>query len=184
MTQQAVFLDRDGVINREVNYLDSVDKIEILPGVPKAIKILNDNHFKVVVITNQSGVARGFFSEDTLREIHEHIENKLKEHSASIDAIYYCPHHPDEGCECRKPKTELIKRAEMDLDLDLSRSYLVGDTANDVRTGLNARLKTILVLTGYGEAEQHRLDKEGIKVDFIAKDLLSAVHWIIGEGGR
>jgi len=179
MANRAVFFDRDGVINKEVNYLDSIDKVEILPGIAEAIKLLNDNKFKVVVVTNQSGIARGYFTEDRLIGIHEFILEELNKKSAFIDAIYYCPHHPDDDCECRKPRTGLIKRAEEELDLDLKNSYFIGDKVTDIKAGLNAGLKCILVLTGYGKDERTKLNDSGLEVDFVARDPLSAVFWIL-----
>jgi len=183
MANRAVFFDRDGVINKEVNYLDSIDKVEILPGIAKAIKLLNDNRFKVVVITNQSGVARGYFTEDKLNEIHGFILGELSKESAFMDAVYHCPHHPDDNCECRKPKPGLIKRAEKELDIDLKHSYLIGDTISDMKAGLNAGVKCILVLTGYGKEERTKLKDMDLEIDFIAQDVLSAVSWILKECG-
>lgn len=183
MSNRGVFFDRDGVINKEVNYLDSIDKIEILPGIAEAIKLLNDNKFKVVVITNQSGVARGYFTEEKLNEIHGFILGELSKESALVDAVYYCPHHPDDDCDCRKPKIGLIKRAEKDLDINLKRSFLIGDTISDMKAGLNAGLKCILVLTGYGKDERAKLKDIDLEVDFITQDVPSAVSWILKECG-
>lgn len=181
MANRAVFFDRDGVINREVNYIDSIDKVEILRGISNAIKLLNDNNFKVIVITNQSGLARGYFNERTLGEIHDFIVKELRKESAQIDAIYHCPHHPDDDCNCRKPRIGLIKKAEKELKIDLKSSFLIGDKVTDIQAGLNAGLKTILVLTGYGEEERKKLNELGLNVDFIAKDASSAVDWILKE---
>lgn len=179
MSNRAVFFDRDGVINKEVNYLDSPEKVEILPGIAEAVKLLNDNNFKVVIITNQSGIARGYFTINTLNEIHNLIQNELMKSSAKIDAIYFCPHHPDDDCNCRKPRIGLIKRAETELDIDLTSSYLIGDTISDIQAGINAGLKSILVLTGYGKDERAKLDDIGLEVDHIASDTISAVSWIL-----
>ncbi len=181
MANRAVFFDRDGVINREVSYLDSIDKVEILEGISKAIKLLNENNFKVIIITNQSGLARRYFTKRTLEEIHDFIIKELRKESAHIDAIYYCPHHPDDDCNCRKPRIGLINKAEKELKLDLKSSFLIGDKVTDIQAGLNAGLKTILVLTGYGEEESKKLNELDLKVDFIAKDALSAVRWILKE---
>jgi histidinol-phosphate phosphatase family protein len=184
MSNKAVFLDRDGTINEEVNYLSKIEQLEILPNSAKAIKFLNENDFKVIVITNQSGVARGYFSKERLEDINSHLEGELAKDGAQIDAIFYCPHHPDEGCACRKPKPEMIERAKRKFDLDLSSSFIVGDTINDLETGYNVGCKTVLVLTGYGKRELKEQKNWSLSPDFIAKDLLDAVIWIIGEGAQ
>jgi D,D-heptose 1,7-bisphosphate phosphatase len=181
MANRAVFFDRDGVINKEIGYLDSPDKVEIIPGVSEAISLLNKNKFKVVVITNQSGIARGYFTESTLNEINDFIKSELEKDHGKIDAVYYCPHHPDEGCDCRKPKIGMIEKAKEDLDIDLENSYLIGDKVTDVQTGVNAKLKSILLLTGYGREEKEKLKDSGIEVDYIAEDPLSAIEWILKE---
>jgi D,D-heptose 1,7-bisphosphate phosphatase len=122
---KAVFLDRDGTIARDVHYCRRVEDFELLPTVPEAIKLLNTNGFKVVVVTNQSGIARGYFTEQTLEQIHQKMKDELANHNAWVDAIYYCPHHPDDGCDCRKPGTALFLKAARELDIDLARSYVV-----------------------------------------------------------
>jgi D-glycero-D-manno-heptose 1,7-bisphosphate phosphatase len=182
MSNKAVFLDRDGTINKEVNYLSKIEQLEILPNSASAIKILNDNDFKVIVITNQSGVGRGYFSKEDLQDINEHLKNELSKDGAQIDAMYFCPHLPDSGCQCRKPRPGMIESAKSKLDLDLSSSFVVGDTINDLETGHNVGCKTALVLTGYGKRELARQESWNIQPDFIAQDLLDAVMWIIGEG--
>jgi D-glycero-D-manno-heptose 1,7-bisphosphate phosphatase len=184
MTSKAVFLDRDGTVNKEVNYLSKIQQLEILPNSAKAIKLLNENNFKVIVITNQSGVARGYFSKETLEEINDHLKGELAKDGAQIDAMYYCPHHPEEGCECRKPRPGMIERAKRKFDLDLSFSFIVGDTINDLETGHNIGCKTVLVLTGYGKRELNEQENWSLQPDFIAQDLLDAVMWIIGEGAQ
>lgn len=181
MNNRAVFFDRDGVINKEIGYLDSPDKVEIIPGVSEAIKLLNENDFIVIIITNQSGIARGYFTENTLIEINNYIKSELEKQQAKIDAIYFCPHHPDDNCQCRKPKIGLIKKAEIEMGIDLARSYLIGDKITDIETGVNAKLKSILLLTGYGKQEKEKLKDSGIEVDYIAKDPLSAIEWILKE---
>ncbi len=182
MTNKAVFLDRDGTINYEVNYLSSVDQLKILPNSAQAINLLNENDFLVIIITNQSGVARGKFSEEALNEINNELKNKLLKDEAKIDAVYYCPHHPDDGCSCRKPKPGMLKAANEEFGLDLQASYIVGDTLNDLETGHNVGCKTVLVLTGYGEGELKKQENWNFSPDHIARDLLDAVMWIIGEG--
>ncbi|UCE73850.1 MAG: D-glycero-beta-D-manno-heptose 1,7-bisphosphate 7-phosphatase [Methanomassiliicoccales archaeon] len=179
MTNKAVFLDRDGTVNEEVNYLSSIEQIKILPKASKAIKLLNENGFKVIIITNQSGVARGYFSIQTLKGVHDHLQNLLFREGAKIDAIYFCPHHPDDGCSCRKPKTESIKKAQDEFKIDLSKSYMIGDKYIDLETGHNAGLKTVLVLTGYGADAIQEKENWRVQPDHIAQNLFDAVIWIL-----
>jgi histidinol-phosphate phosphatase family protein len=184
MTNKAVFLDRDGTINQEVNYLSKIEEIKILPKVPGAIKLLNENGFNVIIITNQSGVERGYFSLESLIKINDHIVAKLDSEGAKVDGIYFCPHHPDSGCNCRKPKTGLLEKAEKDFEIDLTSSYMIGDKFIDLATGKNVGCKTILVLTGYGRQELLEKESWEFQPDYIADDLLNAVEWIIKEGGK
>jgi len=179
MRRRAVFLDRDGTINREVGYLRDPTQLELLPGAAKAIKLLNENGFLTLIITNQSGVGRGYFTEETLHRIHEKLQNLLAKEGAFIDAIYYCPHAPDANCECRKPETGLLRQAVIDLGVDLKHSYVVGDKWSDLEIGHRIGCKTVLILTGYGR--QNLAKCRGRKIDYVASDLLSAVYWIINE---
>ena len=181
MFNKAVFFDRDGTIIEEVNYLSKIEQVKILSNSPSAIKLLNDNGFLVIIITNQSGVAREYFSVEDLENVNKHLKSELLKNGAKIDAIHYCPHHPDDGCECRKPKIGLINKAEKEMNIDLKSSFLVGDKISDVQAGLTAGLKSILVLTGYGKEEKAKIDDMNVKVDFIASDILSAVLWILKE---
>jgi histidinol-phosphate phosphatase family protein len=170
---RAVFLDRDGTIARDVHYCRRPEDFEILPTVPDAIRLLNENGFKVVVITNQSGVARGYFTEETLAQIHDKMRRELARYGASVDAVYYCPHHPDDRCECRKPKTALFQRAAEEHDIDFDVSYVVGDMQMDVAAGKALGCHTILVTTGPGKGEDI-VDPP----DYVADSLLQAAHWI------
>jgi D-glycero-D-manno-heptose 1,7-bisphosphate phosphatase len=142
---KCVFLDRDGTIARDVPYCSAPEQFELLPGAGEGIRLFNTFGFKVILITNQSGVGRGYFSEEILGLIHEKMKAKLANFGAHIDAIYYCPHHPDENCDCRKPKPKLIRLAAKDFDIDLGRSYLIGDSAKDIEAGKAAGCKTILI---------------------------------------
>jgi len=148
MKQRAVFLDRDGTITRDVNYCSRVEDMQLLPTAAEAIKLFNESDLKVLVVTNQSGIARGYFTKETLIQIHKKMENELAKYGAHVDAIYYCPHHPDEGCICRKPKTALFYRAAMELDIDFSRSFVIGDTQMDIEAGKALGCQTALVTTG------------------------------------
>jgi D,D-heptose 1,7-bisphosphate phosphatase len=186
----AVFLDRDGTINEEVGYLDRLDKFKVIPSAYEAIRLINESGMKVVVISNQAGVARGFFTEDFVKITHEHLETALRKKGAYIDKFYYCPHHPTEGigpyrqvCNCRKPAPGMLLRAAQDLNIDLTRSYLVGDRFRDIEAAKKAGVKGVLVKTGYGQEllqddGPDEATEEG-KPDFIAADILEAVKWIL-----
>jgi len=173
---KAVFLDRDGTIAKDVHYCRRVKDFEILPTVPEAIKLLNENGFKVIVITNQSGIARGYFTEETLSKIHQKMINELSKYGARIDAIYYCPHHPDDDCSCRKPKTALFHKAAKEHNIDFSASYVVGDRQMDIDAGRALGCRTILVNTGPEDR-----GKITDPADYTADTLLEAVQWIIKD---
>ena len=188
----AVFLDRDGTINEEVGYLDSLDKLKLIPTAYSAIQLINKSSMKAIVVTNQAGVARGFFTEDFIRQTHEIIQTALLQKEASIDKFYYCPHHPSEGkgiylqnCNCRKPMPGMLLQAAHDLDIELAGSYMVGDTCRDIETAKKVGVKAILVKTGYGREELHDIDTDAAKAenrpDFIAEDILEAVKWIMKD---
>jgi heptosyltransferase-2 len=169
----AVFLDRDGTINREVHYLKRPEELELLPGAGKAIRRLNDLGLPVILVTNQSGIARGYLTEETLHEIHRLLEEMLAGHGAHLDAIYHCPDLPDSGSRCRKPETGMLQQAAREHGLDLERSYVVGDMAKDIEMGRRAGARTVLVLTGYGGEA-----REKVQPDHIAADLAEAAEWI------
>ncbi len=178
----AVFLDRDGTVNKEVGYLDSPERLRLIHGVAKAIRLLNQAGVPAILVTNQSAISRGYFTEDCLVEIHHALALKLAVHGAHLDAIYYCPHRPDEGCACRKPNSAMLKIAAKDHDIDLSRSFVVGDKMSDLEAGHQVECRTVLVLTGYGTETQEQIRNFGFQPDFTARDLLAAVRWIlIGE---
>jgi len=157
MGRPAVFLDRDGTIVREVDYLRSVDQLRLLRGAAEAIRRLNEAGFVVVLATNQSGIARGLLTESDLQAVHDELQRRLAQRGAHLDAIYHCPHHPEASvqayrkrCRCRKPAPGLLQRAARELDVDLARSFAIGDSARDVEAGARAGCRTILVRTGYG----------------------------------
>jgi histidinol-phosphate phosphatase family protein len=149
----AVFLDRDGTICKDVHYMSSPDQLELLPGVVEGISLLNSLGLKVIIVTNQSGIARGYFTEEALNEIHQKMLKMLSEGGARIDGIYYCPHHPNEGCECRKPKIGLLLKAAQDFKLDLKNCFMIGDKCIDVQAGRNAGCTTILIPSTETEKE-------------------------------
>jgi D-glycero-D-manno-heptose 1,7-bisphosphate phosphatase len=179
MKKIAVFLDRDGTINEEMGYINHLSRLVLLPRAGAAIRRLNNRGLKVVVVTNQSGAARGYFPASLVQEVHERLKSLLAADGARLDAIYACLHSPDEGCDCRKPKPALIQQAARDLDLDLSRSYAVGDRYKDLETAANAGVKGILTLTGYGRGEYEHFGRDWkIKPAYLAQDLLDAAEWI------
>ncbi len=190
MLRPAVFFDRDGTLIEEVNYLNSLEDIHIFQESFEAIRILNQNGFLVLVLTNQSGVSRGFFNEDFVRTTHRVIERHLMSKGGKIHGWYYCPHHPQVGdekyrkiCRCRKPGTGMIEKAIKDNpEILLKDSFMVGDSLIDLETGWNANIPSILVLTGKGKRTLKEISRENRKkIDFVAKDILDASKWIINQ---
>jgi D-glycero-D-manno-heptose 1,7-bisphosphate phosphatase len=190
----AVFLDRDGTINEEAGYLDRIEKLRLIPGAAAAVRRINESGLKAVVVTNQSGVARGFFDEAFVGRMNARLAEMLAVEGALIDAFYYCPHHPTEGkgiylqaCTCRKPAPGMVLRATAELGIDPALSYLVGDTLNDIAAGARAGIRGILVRTGYGEESAASLARPETREDalfrpvHIAADLREAVAWIIED---
>ncbi|MDI6731841.1 MAG: D-glycero-beta-D-manno-heptose 1,7-bisphosphate 7-phosphatase [Candidatus Margulisbacteria bacterium] len=180
---KAVFMDRDGTIIEDVGYLNHPSNIQFIPGSIEAIKKLNAAGYKVIIITNQAGVARGLVSEDMLQTIDKALHKWILASHAHLDGIYYCPHHPEHGhypyrqaCECRKPHPGLIKRAQRDFDIDLSQSYMIGDKATDIEAGRRAGVKTTMVLSGRGSEEKNHLKHPPNQ---FAENLLEAVNLII-----
>lgn len=170
---KAVFIDRDGTLIEEVNFLSRAEDLRFFSFTGEAVRLLKENGFLVIVVTNQSGIGRKIFTESAMHEIHEAIQTEV---SGKIDAFYFCPHLPDEACDCRKPKTAMIERAVADFEIDLENSWFVGDKAIDVEAGRNANLKTALVLTGYGKQAFELLENQA---DLTAENLLEAVKEIL-----
>jgi D-glycero-D-manno-heptose 1,7-bisphosphate phosphatase len=191
MAHKVVFLDRDGTINEEVGYINHIERFTLLPRVAEAIRLLNQHRIKAVVVTNQSGVARGYFPESLIHLIHQKMEDLLRKDGAHLDGIYYCPHHPDVGdppyrkkCRCRKPATGLVEDAVKELDLDCSQRYMIGDRGIDIEFGHQIGAKGILVLTGYGKGEWDYVRHQWkVKPDYVAKDLVEAVQWVLQQEG-
>ena len=185
-SKPAIFLDRDGTINEEMGYINHPDRFVIFPFVAEGIRIFNELDLRVIIVTNQSGIARGYFSEELLIEIHNHLNTHLKISGALLDAIYYCPHHPTEGneiyrkdCGCRKPKPGMVEQAVKDFDIDLSRSYMVGDRYKDIKFARNLNLKSAFVLTGYGKGEyEYQRRSWKFMPDIIGDNLLSVARKI------
>jgi len=181
----AVFIDRDGTINEQMGYINHISRFRLIPGVAEAISLLNKNDYLVIVVTNQSGAARGYFPEELIHKVNEKMREILDRYGARIDAIYFCKHLPEEGCSCRKPKTGMIDAACRDFSIDLSRSYVIGDMCVDMELAKNAGIRGIMVKTGYGMGEiEYRLPKTDLRPVYIADDLLSAVRWILENDKR
>jgi D,D-heptose 1,7-bisphosphate phosphatase len=182
--QRAVFMDRDGTINQEVGYLSRLEELELFPETYNAVRLINESGMKAIIVTNQSGVGRGFFDETFVDAVHGLINEMLKEKGAFIDRFYFCPHHPVYGkglykidCDCRKPKPGLLLRAAEELEIDLDRSYMVGDMVKDLQAGHNAGVeKALLVKTGYG-----RNVVEAGRAAYVARHILDAVTWIMRD---
>ena len=185
----AVFLDRDGTINEQMGYINHIDRFVLLPGAAKAIARLNRAGIPVVVVTNQSGLARGYFPESLLEDVHKKMEKELALEDAHVDAVYICPHHPEakeekfrKNCTCRKPKNGLFLAASEKLNIDLTRSYVVGDRWSDLKAAAKCRAKGILVLTGYGRGDYDYIGPtQEIQPDYVADDLGVAVDWILQD---
>ncbi|MSM41319.1 MAG: D-glycero-beta-D-manno-heptose 1,7-bisphosphate 7-phosphatase [Geobacter sp.] len=182
--KRAVFLDRDGTINVEREYLHRPEDFHFVSGAPEAIRLFREAGFLVVVVTNQSGIGRGYYDEAAVEELHRHMDTELAVAGAAVDAYYYCPHHPTAGngiylmeCTCRKPLPGMLHQAAADLKIDLSLSWMIGDKLVDVEAGQRAGCRTALVLTGYGAREQEALPP-GVA---IYNDILSAARGITAQ---
>ena len=180
--RHAVFLDRDGTIAEEVGYLNHASRFRMFPFVAAAIRRLNEAGLPVIVVTNQSGVGRGYFPESLVHSVNELMKKDLAAAGARIDAVYYCPHTSADRCDCRKPKTSLLERAAREHLLELSRSFVVGDRYGDIELARNVRARGILVRTGYGEGElAWHSAKWPTQPDFVAEDLSKAADWILRQ---
>lgn len=206
----AVFLDRDGTINEEVGYLDHPERLTLIPGAAEAIRLINASGMKAVVVTNQSGIARGIFDEAVVGAIHTRLRELLLAEGGFLDGIYFCPHHPTEGrgryllnCDCRKPAPGMLIRAAAELNLDPASSYMVGDTLKDIETGERIGVRGVLVRTGYGAEAAAELgsreeplrkiqgkaahsgeETQIVRPAHIAGDLLAAVRWLLKDRNK
>jgi D-glycero-D-manno-heptose 1,7-bisphosphate phosphatase len=183
----AVFLDRDGTLIEDVGYLDTLSGVTFYPWTVDAVRMLNRAGLAVVVVTNQSGIARGIFDEAFVGETHRAMNARFEAGGARVDAYYYCPHHPDGNvvvyarrCDCRKPDRGLIDRAAADLGLDPAHSFIVGDRWSDMELGRNVGARSILVRTGVG-AQQEAAPPERVSADAVVDNLAAAVGWILVE---
>lgn len=184
----AVFIDRDGTINEDIGYVSRADDLIIYPWAAEAVRLINNSGRKVVVVTNQSGIARALYDEATLAEIHNRLIEELASRGARVDAIYYCPHHPEIGderyhkaCECRKPQPGMLNQAAREHKIDLARSYVIGDKASDINLASSVGARSTLVMTGYGRETLANSDLWRCKPDLIADDLLQAVKLILDQ---
>jgi D-glycero-D-manno-heptose 1,7-bisphosphate phosphatase len=178
----AVFIDRDGTLNEQMGYINHISRFVLLPGAAEAIRLLNENRHLAILVSNQSGAARGYFPLDLVEEVHAHMRTLLSKEDAHLDEIFFCPHSPKAGCECRKPGIGLIEKACDVFDIDLSSSYVIGDRTTDIEMAARANLKGILVETGYGLGEiNHVLPHKAVKPIYVARDLLHAVRWILDK---
>jgi D,D-heptose 1,7-bisphosphate phosphatase len=183
MANHAVFLDRDGTLNEDPGYLGNPNKVKLFPDTGKALSILkNKLNFKLVVISNQSGIARGLITKENVIVVNERVNELLSDYNVKIDAFYYCPYHPEfsseEECSCRKPSPEMVLRASNDLKIDLSKSFFIGDAVSDIECGINSGVKTILVKTGYGNESFYTLQKLNKIPTFVANNILEAAIFI------
>ena len=185
--RRAVFIDRDGTISEEVGYVNHVSRYRVFPFAAEAVRALNEAGWLAVLVTNQAGVARGYFAEELIGQVHGLLAAELGRGGARLDAVYYCPHHPSVGeppyrldCDCRKPRPGLIRRAAEELGLDLARCWMVGDRHSDVVLARNAGVRSAFVLTGYGRGElEHQSPAWGHRPDLVAENLLEAVRKIL-----
>ncbi len=187
MKKPAVFIDRDGTVNEQMGYINHVNRFVLLPRVVEAVKLLNGRGFLAIIVSNQSGVARGYHPLQLVHEVHDFLRRSLGEKGAFLDEILFCPHHPGGvvseftvDCLCRKPKPGLIEQACRTFEIDMSRSWVVGDRCQDVEMAHRCGLRGILVRTGYGMGEaEHVMPGMTRKPEHVAQDLHDAVHWIL-----
>ena len=188
---RAVFLDRDGTLNEEVGHITRPEALRLLPNAARAIRLLAQHDYRLIVITNQSGIARGLLTEQDLSQINLKLQSELASEGAFIEAIYYCPHHPEgeveiyrRDCDCRKPEPGMLFRAASDLSICLEESFVIGDRYYDIEMAQAAGARGILVLTGHGKIETEDPDfSSRAQPSFIATDVLEASEWIVGETG-
>ncbi len=188
MKKRAVFLDRDGTINKDVGYPNSFRQIEIFPYSFEAIRKINEAGLLAVIVSNQSGVGRGLIVEKNLQDIHQKLQATFAKHKAHFDGVYYCPHYRlssmpryRKNCRCRKPNPGMGFQAAADLNIDMNNSYMVGDKVADILFGRNIQAKPILLLTGFGQKALPKLKKMGAAPAYVAKNLLDAVNWILKQ---
>src|SRR3989338_5378429 len=169
--RKAVIFDRDGVLVEDIGYHHRIEDFKLIPNAIEGLKLLKG--YLLIIATNQSGIGRGYYTMKNFENFNSHLIHELKKHNIKIEKIYVCPHKPEDNCECRKPKAKLIKDAEKEFNIDLNKSFMIGDKKIDVEMGHKAGCKSILVLTGNGMKE-----KENSNADYVARDLIDAAKWI------
>ncbi len=187
MKRPAIFLDRDGTINEQMGYINHISRFVLLPGVAKAISRLNHSRYLTIVLSNQSGVARGYFPIELVHKVNDYMKSMLSKDNATLDAIFFCPHYPtgkvpeySKPCDCRKPGIGLVQKAAEHFDIDMQNSYMVGDRYTDIEMANRCGLTAILVKTGYGLGDlEYVLPERGLKPSYIASDLQDAAEWIV-----
>lgn len=185
--RRAVFMDRDGTISEEIGYVNHPARYRVFPYSAEAVRLINEAGWLAVLVTNQAGVARGYFTEDLIGAVHDRLRQELEREGAHLDAVYYCAHHPSVGespyrmdCDCRKPKPGLIRRAASEFDIDLSQSWMIGDRYSDMELAHNAGVRACFVLSGYGRGEwEYQRANWKHEPDLVAEDLLEAVKKIV-----
>ncbi len=189
MKNIAVFIDRDGTISEEVGYVNHLSRYQVYPWTSEAIRNFNQAGLKAIVVTNQAGVARGYFTEDLVKQVHEKLQAEMTLAGAYFDAIYYCPHHASVGdppyrqsCTCRKPKTGMLQRAVEEFDVDLKRSFVIGDRYGDIELAHNAGARSIFVLSGYGLGEyEYQRQHWKLQPERVVKNLFEASQVILEQ---
>ena len=192
MKRPAVFLDRDGTINEQMGYVNHISRFVLLPGAAEGIRLLNSHGYLAIVLSNQSGVARGYFPMALIDRVHAHMEDLLAKEGAHIDGIFFCPHYPrgivpeySVVCDCRKPGTGMVQKACEKFDIDMRNSYVIGDRCSDIELAVRSHLQGIMVRTGYGLGDiEYVLPQKPFKPLHIAEDLRHSVCWIIEQGKR
>jgi D-glycero-D-manno-heptose 1,7-bisphosphate phosphatase len=177
-TERAVFLDRDGTIMEDTNYVGDIQRVLLIPGATTALRRLRDAGFRLFIVTNQSGVARGFFPREVVEQIHAHLDEEFQRVGVRFDRYYVCPHHPEDHCDCRKPNPKFLLDAAAEFGLKLEHCFMVGDRSSDIDTGAAAGAQTVLVLTGGG---RDALAKGDVKPTHVAADINAAVDWILTQ---
>ena len=190
MKRPAVFIDRDGTINEQMGYVNHISRFVLLPGTAEGIRLLNRHQYLAIIVSNQSGVARGYFPMELIDRVHAHMKDLLAKEGASIDGIFFCPHYPrgivpeySVECDCRKPRTGLVQKACEEFDIDMKNSYVIGDRCSDIELAERSNLQGIMVRTGYGLGDiEYVLPHKPFNPQHIARDLLHAIRWIIEQG--
>lgn len=169
---KAVFLDRDGVVVIDTGFVHKIEDFKLLPNAVEGLRLLRN--YKLFIVTNQSGIGRGVYKLEDFQKFNNHLINELKKHNIKIEKTYFCPHKPEDNCDCRKPKTKFLEDAKKEFGIDLKKSFVIGDRKSDFEMGKSAGCKTIHVLTGNGSNA-----KNEVHPDYFAKDLLDAAKWVI-----